>query len=216
MAVLSVEAMELLQNGMHKKPLPFSIAIVGGGIAGVVLAVAIHRNTPIPVTIYEAASKFGEIGAGVAFGPNAIRAFNHISPALTEGFKRRATIKKREGTEDVWFNHSIGMSATVALEKGLKSGLDDPNPNVKEGDFIYTSRQREPRGGQVHRAAFLDEMVKLLPEEIAKFGKRLENLTDHGPGKGVTLRFADGTTSHHSAVVGCGKALFCSLLLRHH
>lgn len=191
----------------------YDVAVVGGGIAGVVLAVAISRNTSIPVTIYEAASKFGEIGAGVAFGPNAIRAFDAISPALTEGFKRRATIKKREGAEDDWFTHQIGMSGTLALGEGHKSGLGDPNPKVNEGDFIYTSKNREPRGGQVHRAAFLDEMVKLLPDDIAKFGKRLENLTDHGPSKGVTLSFADGTTAHHSAVVGCGKTFSLAPIL---
>jgi len=44
-----------------------NLAIVGGGISGVVLAIALLRRG-IDVQIYEQAHAFGEIGAGVAFG----------------------------------------------------------------------------------------------------------------------------------------------------
>lgn len=52
-----------------------SIAIVGGGIAGLALAlnlVNLAKNSTKPhysITIYESAHAFGEIGAGVSFGP---------------------------------------------------------------------------------------------------------------------------------------------------
>lgn len=52
---------------------PFDIAIVGGGISGLTLAISLYKQN-VPVTVYESASKFGEIGAGVGFGPNAVRA----------------------------------------------------------------------------------------------------------------------------------------------
>lgn len=52
---------------------PFDIAIVGGGISGLTLAISLFKQN-VPVTVYESASKFGEIGAGVGFGPNAVRA----------------------------------------------------------------------------------------------------------------------------------------------
>jgi len=52
-------------------PMPFKIAIVGGGIGGLCLALTLlHHN--IPFQIYEAAPSFGEIGAGIMFGPNAV------------------------------------------------------------------------------------------------------------------------------------------------
>ncbi|ERF76632.1 hypothetical protein EPUS_04452 [Endocarpon pusillum Z07020] len=52
------------------QPKPFSIAIVGGGIGGLCLAVAlVHHN--VRVHVYEAAPAFSEIGAGVGLGPNA-------------------------------------------------------------------------------------------------------------------------------------------------
>jgi salicylate hydroxylase len=49
---------------------PFNLAIVGGGISGLSLAITLLEYG-IDLTIYEAAPHFGEIGAGVAFGPNA-------------------------------------------------------------------------------------------------------------------------------------------------
>ena len=51
-----------------------SIAIVGGGISGAVLAIALIRRG-IDVQVYEQAHAFGEIGAGVAFGEFASSPF---------------------------------------------------------------------------------------------------------------------------------------------
>lgn len=47
----------------------FTVAIVGGGVAGVTLAIALCRLNPkkdIKIDIYEGAHAFTEIGAGVA------------------------------------------------------------------------------------------------------------------------------------------------------
>lgn len=62
----------MAQNGSTK---PFRVAIIGGGIAGLSLAKGLleqvrENKANIDVQIYEQAPKFGEIGAGVAFGPN--------------------------------------------------------------------------------------------------------------------------------------------------
>lgn len=54
----------------------------------------------------------------------------------------------------------------------------------------------------MHRAAFLAEMVKLIPEGIASFGKTLVGIEDLGE-EGVKLSFADGTDATASGVVGC-------------
>ncbi len=43
---------------------PFEIAIIGGGITGITLAIALCKRN-IRCAIYEQASAFGEIGAGV-------------------------------------------------------------------------------------------------------------------------------------------------------
>ena len=54
---------------------PFTIAICGGGIAGLTLAIGLLRHNT-PFHIYESAHAFTEVGAGVAFGPNSLRAMS--------------------------------------------------------------------------------------------------------------------------------------------
>lgn len=51
---------------------PFDVAIVGGGIIGLMVAMGLMKRN-INVKIYEQSRSFREIGAGVAFTANAIR-----------------------------------------------------------------------------------------------------------------------------------------------
>lgn len=53
----------------------------------------------------------------------------------------------------------------------------------------------------VHRAHFLDELVRLVPGGCASFGKRVEGVEEVR--EGVRLTFQDGNTAEASAVVGC-------------
>lgn len=64
---------------------PFRIAIVGGGIGGLFATLCIHHhctatpNTrPIQIDVYEQASEYKEIGAGVGVGVNAARLVHKI------------------------------------------------------------------------------------------------------------------------------------------
>lgn len=60
---------------------PLEIAVIGGGIAGLTLAIALHARD-VAVTVYEQAPKFGEIGAGVSFTPNALQAMKICHPGV--------------------------------------------------------------------------------------------------------------------------------------
>lgn len=55
-----------------------SIGIVGGGIGGVAFAVALSRDSHLDVQLFEAAPQFSEIGAGVSFGPNVVKAIQRL------------------------------------------------------------------------------------------------------------------------------------------
>ncbi|KAI9686001.1 MAG: hypothetical protein M1822_003984 [Bathelium mastoideum] len=154
------------------------IAIVGGGIAGLMLAIGLLKKPNIKVTIYEAAHHFGEIGAGVALGPNAQRAMELIDPKIMDAFKRLATGNLWKSKEHNYFEYR-----------------DDHGEPF--GTTVNTGGQ-----SMVYRADLLDELVKLVPQDIAHFAKRVVHLEDLGA-KGVLLKFKDGSEATHDCVVGC-------------
>lgn len=57
----------------------------------------------------------------------------------------------------------------------------------------------------VHRAKFLDALVKHVPKDISHFGKRLKSLTDLAEGSRHKLRleFEDGSIHDTDVVLGC-------------
>ena len=72
-------------------PQSFRLAIIGGGIGGVCLALGLLEHPHIDVQIYEASSGFGEIGAGISVGENSQRALKLIAPATRAAFDKVAT-----------------------------------------------------------------------------------------------------------------------------
>ena len=163
---------------MSSQKQTLDVAIVGGGIAGLTLAIGLLKYPNVRLNVYEAAHHFGEIGAGVALGPNAARAMQHINPKIMDAATRLSTGNLWESKKDTYFEIRNGRGE-------LQHGLSCP-------------------GGQsmLHRADFLDELVKLVPESVAHFGKRvvsMENLDSDG----IRLKFKDGTEATHDCVVGC-------------
>ena len=162
---------------------PFTVAVVGGGIGGIALAIGLlHRG--IAVQVYESAPAFSEIGAGIGFGPNSVRSMYLIDPAIKAAFDRLVTKNERKDEEQTWINFRRGVGEPDLIAKVQTTGRDQTGIS------------------SVHRAHFLDELVKLVPQGVANFGKRLSNLHP-GPGSTVRLEFEDGTTAEADAVVGC-------------
>lgn len=121
-------------------------AIIGGGIAGLSLAIALLKRG-VRLTIYEQAPRFGEIGAGVSFSPNAIRAMKECDASIYEGFRKVATHNAWESKRNHFFDYVDGYHA---VEKHLFTLASDEGAN------------------SVHRAAFLDELVKVIPDELCR------------------------------------------------
>jgi len=171
----------------------FDLAIIGGGIGGLCLALAITNYTSIPITVYEDAPKFGEIGAGIAFGPNSVRAVRQISAQLGDALDARANGNLWPEKKDVWFDFWVGMDGVDEKARARR---------VLAGASLGSVEHPDPGSRMVNRAQLIDELVKLLPEGIARFGKTLVDVDDNGT-QGVVLKFQDGTTASHSAVIGC-------------
>lgn len=176
---------------------PFNLAIVGGGISGLTLAITLLQYD-VPITVYEAAASFGEIGAGVAFGPNAGRAMELMSPKIYDAFLKCKTGNVWESQQNSWFSIRVGDARKAGKDGYVREGK-------KVGDKLFDVQLPNHGGrGGVYRARFLDELVKDVPESVAKFDKRLVELKEAEDGSGdMVLHFADGTMAQHSAVIGC-------------
>lgn len=76
------------------------------------LAIAL-RERNIPVTVYEQASSFAEIGAGVTFGPHALQAMSICAPGIKEAFLRVRTNNGWPSKKQVWFDIFDGFDENV-------------------------------------------------------------------------------------------------------
>ena len=167
---------------------PLNVAVIGGGIGGLCFAIGLLRHN-VPFHIYEAAHAFAEIGAGVGFGPNAREAMTLIDPRIKQGYEKYETTNHDGFAKDHFFQFRMGMDG-----RGGTKGL-------KVGDMISTPGGPGKGMSMIHRARFLDELVKLIPPEFVSFGKKVvavEQVMNI-----VRLGFEDGTFAEASAAIGC-------------
>lgn len=148
-------------------PPPLSIAIIGGGITGLCLALGLERRN-IPYTLYERSPSFREIGAGVGFSPNAETAMSLLHADIHSAFKRVAN----PNGED-YFQWIDGQES---------------------GELIYKLYCGADKFQGCRRADFVEEMVGMIPPERVRLGREVDEIIDHdGEGEGETeVVFKDG------------------------
>lgn len=109
-----------------------------------------------------------------------------IGPDVRAAFEECVTYNASPEKKNTWFDFRLGQ---------------DVGPGQDAGKLICEVRSPDGQG-YVHRARYLDELVKLIPASVAHFGKRLAEYEDRGE-EGVLLTFTDGSTARHSVLVGC-------------
>ncbi|KAL4957460.1 salicylate hydroxylase [Aspergillus filifer] len=160
------------------------VAIVGAGIGGLALAMGLYKKG-VPFTVYEAASEYSTVGAGIGFGPNGDLALDMIEEGFRPKFDRVCTGNKPESKNWIYYEGML-------LEEGL--GLKDSwcgNSSWGHPDYVR-------RAG--HRNAVLQIMTSFIPIETVQFNKRLTGIKQHL--EKVVLSFADGSTAEASMLVG--------------
>lgn len=151
-----------------------NVAIVGGGLIGVMLGLGLlHRN--IPFTIYERASDWHEIGAGVALTSVARSSMQRLHPDVLPALRRVA----RANHFSFWDGFHPSTSEAAQAPEAQHFLLDVPGT-----DYWCCMRSQ-----------FLRELVALLPEGSTCFNKELESYVDDSSRQQVLLRFTDGTTA---------------------
>ncbi|KAF5392495.1 hypothetical protein D9757_002320 [Collybiopsis confluens] len=154
----------------------FSIAICGGGLCGLVSAVALSR-AGISVTVFEASSFSQEAGAGVGLGPNAVRALKGLGV----------------------FDTILARSDRPEPASRLFSFVSAYDPH--DCIYNYETSCSDPAALAIYRPAFLDAVLSLLDPSVIQFNKRCTSVVLSEDGK-QRLHFADGTIHEADLIIG--------------
>ncbi|KAI0294488.1 salicylate hydroxylase [Multifurca ochricompacta] len=165
---------------MSESPIKFRVAICGGGVGGLTVAYALSKSPHIQVDVYEAASKFTEIGAGVGV------------------WWRTRQVLKTLGLEDdvirlLSFLPGDDRVLSIQYRKADQPEGQDMGPMFSRGGLLG-----------IHRAEFHETLLNRLTERCRTFtSKRLQSYTQ-SPDRDVPilLEFHDGTTATCDILIG--------------
>ncbi len=155
------------------------IAVIGAGIGGLTLAIALRRYG-ISVDIYEQTAELREVGAAVALSANATRFFQQfgLTPQLASRWFEVTALIFRDGRSGALIGkHDVGAE--------------------------YCRRFGAPYIG-IHRADLQAILSAAVGLDSIRLRKRLVDIDDTGAR--VTLRFDDGSTSDAELVIGADGA----------
>ncbi len=153
------------------------VAIVGGGIGGLVLALAL-RERGISFEVYEQADELREIGAAVALSGNGTRELRRLGvgeQVEAVSVIPSALVIRRWDTGEIIADHPIGR------------------------DGAYEAAFEAPYYG-VHRVALLQALGEPLGGEGLNLARRCVRVEERR--SGVELHFADGGSADADVVVG--------------
>jgi 2-polyprenyl-6-methoxyphenol hydroxylase-like FAD-dependent oxidoreductase len=152
------------------RPTP-DIAIVGGGIAGLALALGLHRHG-LDARIYEAAPQLSQIGVGITLLPHGMRELE----ALGLGPKVAAT--GIENRESMFFNR-FGQRL-FSEPRGKFAGYSQPEIGIHRGRLhsilLAAVRERLPPD-----AVFTGHQLVGLEQDIRRVTLRFKSTADNEP-----------------------------------
>lgn len=166
---------------------PLEVAIIGGGIVGMVLANGLVRQN-VQVQVFEQAKSFREIGAGIAFTANAQRCMELIHPAIRGAF--------RSGGSCATSNDSENPNDCLRWIDGYNQ-RSNQDPNYEKMLFKIDAGYRGFEG--CRRDQFLEALVNITPPGVVQLKKRLSAITEVGEAKKLLMTFVDGTTAEADA-----------------
>lgn len=154
------------------------ILIVGGGIGGLSMAIALAQKG-YPSKVFEQASQFGEIGAGIQLGPNAFRTMERLG--IADGVSETAVFVKKLIMMDSINGREAG---SIALGDKIKQHFDYP----------YAVTHRADLHNVLLDQCMASPLINLVTSMSASGFEQDEN--------GVTLHFDDAASETGSALIG--------------
>jgi salicylate hydroxylase len=171
-----------------------TVAIAGGGIAGLALAAGLIKQSHIAVRVYESVSKYRDVGAGLALHLNAIKAMSLIGPELRCAYFEKALAMAADIDTE--------MATEVILAHGGSKGMRVAELGRAKGRM------------SVSRSDLLDGFWSVLPKNTVVFGKKLASITAEpedvadidadagGRRKLIQITFTDGTAADADVLIG--------------
>ena len=157
-----------MQNTLKKR-----FGVIGGGIGGLTLAIAL-RQKGFDVTVYESASQWKPLGAGLGLAGNAIKAFREIG-----------------------LDKEVLAVSQVLQKVVIKDATGD---SLMETDSLKISeRYGVTNNFAIHRADLHSVLIRHLPAESVVLNKQLAGLEQSADD--VVLTFRDGTNDRVDFVV---------------
>ena len=153
------------------------VAVVGGGIGGLVLALAL-RERGISFEVYEQAGELREIGAAVGLSANGTRELRRLGlgdQLEAVSVVPSALVIRRWDTGEIIADHPIGR------------------------DGVYEATFGAPWYG-AHRVALLEALADRLGGEGLNLGRRCVAVEERRGG--AEVQFADGASASANVVVG--------------
>jgi 5-methylphenazine-1-carboxylate 1-monooxygenase len=154
-----------------------NVAIVGGGIAGLALALGLHRHG-ICATVYEAVPEIKELGVGITLLPHAVRELGTLG--LLEDIKAAGIENKASG-----FYNRFGQKL-YSETRGLYAGYEHPEIGIHRG--------------RLHGILY-DTAKSRLGREHIRAGHQLVGV--HQDTAGVDLMFKDQAIVRTDIVIAC-------------
>ena len=148
------------------------IAIIGGGMGGLTAAIALTRIAGVHVTVFEQASRLGEVGAGVTVAPNAARVLDRLG-----------VLERVRGSGAVPDGHGVYLDAMGNM--------------VTDAAWEDSARQYQNIG--MYRPDLIDALAHDVDPQSIRLGHRLKSVEKLESVCGWSSRTGPRTSSTRSS-----------------
>jgi salicylate hydroxylase len=175
-----------------------SVAIVGGGIGGLSLAVGLQKCPQLDVQVYEGTKVYTDIGGGLAIHGNGIRAMELLGEEVKRAYFESAELSGKDEEEELSTDVLVGMGKNAHETLASLGAAKVSDVNYSRRDSLLILKQGRKT---VARADLLKGLAKLMQSDRIHFGKRLARIQEQKDKK-VTLHFEDGGEASADCLVG--------------